>query len=195
MQLINRLLEYLFPTRPDYQLVKQLQTKEVEEKFNPINDGSFLALSDFSDPVIKACVHEVKYHQNERGLKLLALLLKKYLEDKPTHIIVPIPLSFARRHKRGYNQVELIALAATKNVNTNLIRRIKNTAPQTELSRSERLENVKDAFATVVGSKNLTGQNIIILDDVATTGATFKAARGALAPLNPTSITCVAIAH
>lgn len=195
MQLINKLLEHIFPVREDYLLVKQTNLEEIKEKFNPTNQGQFLSLASFSDPTIKACVHEVKYHENERAVKFLASLLKIYLADKPKHLLVPIPLSYERRRERGYNQVELLAKATNNKSNANLLRRTKNTKPQTQLSRSDRLENMHDAFAVVSGTKNLTGQDIIILDDVVTTGATLRAARAKLAPLNPSSITSLAIAH
>lgn len=84
---------------------------------------------------------------------------------------------------RGFNQAELLASALAYNLSLPLIRRgvlvrTRNDIPQAKTkSREERRENIKGAFE-VASNNDLTGKNILLVDDVATTGATlFEAAR------------------
>ena len=89
-------------------------------------------------------------------------------------ILLPIPLHPQRRSERGFNQSELIADAlgayCELPIMPGIIQRVKHTQPQTELSAKERRENVKDAFAV---SGEIAGQNVLLIDDVFTTGSTM----------------------
>lgn len=95
--------------------------------------------------------------------------------------IVPIPLHRKRLEKRGYNQAEIIAEALAKKaglpVRKNLLKRKRNTKPQKDLSPEERKRNIKGAFSV---SRELEGENILLIDDIYTTGATLDEAAGAL---------------
>jgi ComF family protein len=88
---------------------------------------------------------------------------------------MPIPLSDKKKKKRGFNQSEEIAKViseATKIENDfNCIIKIKDNKSQTELTKKERFENVKNTFKIV---KNVKNKNILLLDDVYTTGATME---------------------
>lgn len=95
-------------------------------------------------------------------------------------LIIPVPLHKKRFNERGFNQSEIIARLVFENLDnrqaifdkTNLIRQ-KNTAQQARLNKKQRFENIKDAF--VWRGNNLDGYNIILVDDVYTTGATMQA--------------------
>ncbi len=96
-------------------------------------------------------------------------------------LLVPVPIHKSRYKKRGYNQAYLIAkhLGELMNIPVadDYISRIKHTAPQKELSASERKTNVSDAFVITEKSKELY-RNIncvIIIDDIYTTGSTIEA--------------------
>jgi ComF family protein len=97
--------------------------------------------------------------------------------------IVPVPLHPVKRREREFNQAERLAGwlgPATKiPVNVRLLRRVKPTVTQTRLSREQRAENVSGAFAYCGGQK-LSGEKIVLLDDVMTTGATTNACAAAL---------------
>lgn len=94
-------------------------------------------------------------------------------------VIVPVPLSAKRKRKRGYNQSELMANAIAKenpvlNIKVkNILRRNKDTSTQTRLTLSERILNVKNAFEIRKNNLDKNSQ-IIILDDVMTTGSTLN---------------------
>jgi ComF family protein len=92
-------------------------------------------------------------------------------------LIVPVPLHWQRKHTRGFNQSELLAkeLATTVGapVASRAITRVKSTKPQQKLGRTERLDNIRGAFA---GNPNmLKGRTIVLVDDVCTSGATLVA--------------------
>jgi ComF family protein len=88
-------------------------------------------------------------------------------------LLVPVPLSAARRRERGYNQAEalarVLATASGWSLDTGLAR-IRATPPQVGLDRAARQRNVRDAFAWA--GPALAGQHVLLVDDVLTTGAT-----------------------
>jgi competence protein ComFC len=93
-------------------------------------------------------------------------------------MIVPVPLYSTKEREREFNQTERLAkrlgAATGLPVNKRLLRRVLPTRTQTQLTREERLENVRHAFAMRNG-RRLKGERIILLDDVFTTGATTSA--------------------
>jgi ComF family protein len=92
--------------------------------------------------------------------------------------IVPIPLHWLRRRERSFNQADRLAgyLSRATGIPARygLLKRVAPTATQTRLSRAERLENVKGAFAWA-GREGLNGARVVLVDDVLTTGATASA--------------------
>lgn len=106
----------------------------------------------------------------------------------PVTAVVPVPLHWRRRWKRGYNQAELIArgvsAALDAPLRTDLLRKARATGTQTALSQEERLANVARAFRAV-GQPPAAPCHILLIDDVFTTGATLFAARQALLAAAP----------
>jgi ComF family protein len=97
-----------------------------------------------------------------------------------SHIIVPVPLSYRRFISRRYNQAALLARALAQKTHLPVIPdallRKKHTLPQTGLSRRQREENVQGAFAVNPRHKNdIKGKNVLLIDDVLTTGSTVSA--------------------
>ena len=92
--------------------------------------------------------------------------------------LVPVPLHPRKERQREFNQAERLAkrlsAAAKIPVNARLIRRVVPTRTQTQLTREERLENVRGAFAPLSEAR-LNGERIVVIDDVFTTGATTSA--------------------
>lgn len=161
------------------------------------------ALAAFSDPQIRAAIHLVKFHNNRHALRLLGALLSAYVDTNlgPDTCIIPVPLSKRRRMKRGYNQVELIVREALKKhphqiVYTDILCKTIHTQPQTSLTKTERMHNIRGAFnADQKHSARVQDSHIILVDDVVTTGTTLTQARNALLQLQPKSVRCVALAH
>lgn len=95
--------------------------------------------------------------------------------------IVPVPIHSSRRKMRGFNQAELLAEKLGDKLGIpvcpEFLRRIKNTEPQKELGPLERLHNLEKAFEADAGCR---GMNILLADDIYTTGSTIEACSRAL---------------
>jgi ComF family protein len=112
-------------------------------------------------------------------------------------IIVPVPLHEKKLRKRGYNQSEIVANGLGKRlgieVNTRILKRIKNTDTQTKLKRGLRLKNTKDAFK--MSDQSLKeNSHILLVDDVLTTGSTLKDCARALLSVQNIRISMLTIA-
>src|SRR5207244_96250 len=138
--------------------------------------------------VLRAAVLALKYRRCTRLAGFLAPALVAALQARPLSVdlVVPVPLSRARRARRGFNQSELLArpMAATVGwpINTEALVRNRDTLQQIRLSALERRRNVEGAF-TVPDAATVAGKRVLLVDDVCTTGATLgecaKALRGA----------------
>jgi ComF family protein len=114
-------------------------------------------------------------------------------------LIVPVPLSRNRRRERGYNQTELLAREVSRALRAPLradaIIRTRATAAQAQLGWSERQRNVAGAFTLGSAASALTGQRVLLLDDIITSGATIQATASVLRQANPTAIYALAVAR
>ncbi|MGB9975645.1 ComF family protein [Thermovenabulum sp.] len=127
--------------------------------------------------VLKGLIHEFKYNGERRlstffGEKLFEAYERYGFED--IEVIVPVPLHKKREEKRGFNQSLLLAKELgerTKKEVRDALIRTRNTEHQTALPREKRDENVKDAFKIKIGSP-VGGKNVLLVDDVYTTGNT-----------------------
>lgn len=113
-------------------------------------------------------------------------------------IVIPVPLYFKRLKKRGYNQSELLCESLkTKlnmNVNSTLLLKVRNTLPQANLTRSERVENLNDAFM-VRDKKAVKGKTILLVDDVFTTGTTINECAKTLVEAGAKEVYSITLAH
>lgn len=132
----------------------------------------------FDEPV-RSAIHHLKYRNvRELARPLAALLSDTYARNPlPANQIVPVPLHRRRVRERGYNQAVLLARELGRRLELPVVQdvlvRARYTAPQVGLGARERLENVRDAFRCPVGA--LSGQRVLLVDDVCTTGATLEA--------------------
>jgi ComF family protein len=198
--LFLKFVDLVFPKTPDARIVDTLTHEEVVGLFLPRNTFEVCGLSSYTDPRVRALIHEAKFYGNKKAFATLNTLFSLYLTryTQPVDMIIPIPLSRARLRARGYNQV-LEILKAGKSVSippiaTDILYRSRHTRPQTELTKAERLINMRNAFGAAHGEL-LAGKHILLIDDVTTTGATLRAAKAALLPHSPASVTCIALAH
>jgi ComF family protein len=143
----------------------------------------------------KAMIANLKYHDGTDTAPYLAQWLKRSGEAllAEADILVPVPLHPFRLFKRRYNQSALLANALAKQTGVqhipDALLRVKNTPPQAELTRNQRLKNVVGAFiVNPKHSKTLEGKRVILIDDVMTTGATIAACTKALKKSKPRSV-------
>ena len=124
----------------------------------------------------KKLIFSYKYNRKKIMAKLIAELIKDefyyVLKREKIDIVVSVPVSRKRKNERGYNQVDEI-LNCLK-VNYVQIERVKNTKKMAEiLDEEERNKNIKGAFR-ISGNVDFRGKNILVLDDIVTTGATLR---------------------
>jgi ComF family protein len=114
-------------------------------------------------------------------------------------LVVPVPLHPARLAERGYNQAALLAAAVARELGTPLepraLRRIRHTPQQARLDRAARLSNVAGAFVPGARGERVRGRRVVLVDDVATTGATLGACSDALRDAGASSVTSLVVAR
>jgi len=101
--------------------------------------------------------------------------LMRLLSEEKERVLVPIPLHAKKLRARGYNHAAILGEALAKKFHIHcpdILIRMKETAVQFGLSKDERKENMKGAFAVKKGSA-IEGKTIFLLDDIVTTGVTF----------------------
>lgn len=133
---------------------------------------------------IKKLIHEFKYSGKDYLGQPLGKLMQTFIQDYQLPIehldyLVPIPLHAARQREREFNQAEILARQIAKVFNQKLLTqalvRIKPTKTQTELDFQQRCQNTKDSFK-VLHPELIKGTNLLLVDDVLTTGATSSEA-------------------
>lgn len=173
---------------------------------------SCLAPLPYDHALVRDAVHAAKYRGHERAATLLGEVLAPFAAEELAErrafgtytapILIPIPLHPSRLRERGFNQAERIARALhaamgdqTIMLDTTVLVRTRDTGTQThQLGRAARARNMRGAFS-VAKPKRVTYADIVLLDDVYTTGATMRAACGSLRAAGARSILCVAAAH
>ena len=194
---LHHIFDFVFPPSEEELLVRSCAHNNVTEFFSVKTTAGVIALSDYRQPIVRALIHEAKFHQNTKAFDILGTLLSHYVTTNlqvSGVIIIPIPLSKRRLRERGYNQVTEIIKHAGVLFEEKALARMRHTQPQTELQKEERGKNVAGAFA-VINHDLIAKKHVMLIDDVLTTGATMQAAKAALLPHNPASITCIALAH
>lgn len=125
-------------------------------------------------------IAKFKFYNDAAWAQHFALLMQSapHADDAllNAHFLIPIPLSIERLAQRGFNQSQILAqhLSPQKTQFQTLLR-LKNTAPQSTLKRSQRLTNLTGAFAVApLKAASLRSKNILLIDDVVTSGATLN---------------------
>jgi predicted amidophosphoribosyltransferase len=184
LQLLSFIGELLFPLRDTGAVVRDLTPEAFGRLVAPrLTTLGYVGLLPYRHRVVRAVIIEAKFRKNAKAISLLAQVLRDYVEalavdarpfSTSTYVVIPIPLSPKRLRERGYNQVEEVVKAAGLTGAPHLLARVRDTTPQTQLSKRERVMNMSNAF-TAVGpfAPNVT---YVLLDDVTTTGATLDAA-------------------
>src|SRR6059036_2061952 len=131
--------------------------------------------------IVRDVIHEFKYGRQIHLRHLIARWLRAALDDerlRNSHfdVIVPVPLHATRQRERGFNQASLLAtlLSAQTSIPAKpVLERIRYTTTQTALDRSERMENLHNAFR-LRKNADVRGLRVLLIDDVLTTGSTLN---------------------
>jgi len=152
------------------------------------------------DEVIRKAIHQLKYQNLKAISSCLAELLADYLGSSPLpgEVLVPVPLHQRRLKERGYNQSSLLSRELGKLTNLPVVEdcliRIKEAQPQVKAaSMEERRENVVGAF--ICRDEKVSGKQVILIDDVCTSGATLESCAVALKSKGAISVWGLTIAR
>ena len=131
--------------------------------------------------IVREIIHEFKYGRRIHLRHLVARWLFAALEDERLcgrrfDVIIPVPLHPTRQRERGFNQAGLLAelLGSQTSIPVKpLLERTRYTTTQTALDRSERMENLHNAFR-LRKNADVRGLRVLLVDDVLTTGSTLN---------------------
>lgn len=136
--------------------------------------------------VEKALIHDLKYNDKSYLASYFGELMYERIKEEQISVqaIVPVPMYKKKERRRGYNQASLLAGEVSKRMGVpfypDILIRIKDTPPMSKLNRMMRKENVKDVFIVSNWVQNIYDKEILLIDDVITTGSTAEACSVAL---------------
>lgn len=128
-------------------------------------------------PPVDDWVRQLKFHRQWRWARWMGEQLAEAIDapaDAGRLIVCAVPMHRLRRWRRGYNQADLIAQAMAEArgwTYAALLKRIRHTPPQTAIAPSRRHDNVRHSFA--IERVGLAGYDVLLIDDVKTSGATL----------------------
>lgn len=160
------------------------------------------SIYSFKGSYIKKIIHAIKYFHRKDLIAPFAKILSDEIrkgKDYYTYTLVPIPMPPLRKYIRGYNHTEELSKQITKEISLHTINTILTRSSSGSKkrqvrakSRRERLHNQRNAFTV---SSPVNGMNIILIDDVTTTGATLHEARKLLLKHGASRVIAYTIAH
>ncbi len=158
------------------------------------------AASSYTEPVVRDVIHAMKYRYVRVLCSALAPLLAPVIQfhGDALHdpMLVPIPLTRRRATWRGFNQAKLLAEGIGQELKIPVVEALVRTQyifPQAELTHAERQKNVKGVFCVSDGY-SFHGRDVILIDDVATTGSTLRNAAAACRAANAGNVYASVIA-
>jgi len=180
-------------------------------KAHETSNTKFKALFQYKDKIVKQAIWEIKYRGNKKILRKFSRALYDFILEEISDevlfnnfhspILIPVPASKESLKKRGFNQCELlvkelIKIAGGRNFSADLksLRKIRETGHQSKTkNKTERLKNLEGCFEADI--EKVKGKNIILIDDVITTGATMKEAVRALKKAGAKKVVGFALGH
>ncbi len=207
-------LDFLFPKNLAVEILENMSIGDLLNHLpqaREIKDERMIVLFDYKNEDVKTLVWELKYKGNKRIAQKIAQILIDVLEHELAEralfenfinpLLIPMPIADKRRRERGWNQTEILGEEIKKlDINnlfvysSNLLKKTLYTESQarTHATKRERDENLKNSMQA---NNSIKDKNIILLDDVTTSGATFTEAKRALKQAGARKILCVAVAH
>lgn len=164
---------------------------------------SLISAGFYSDKILERLIHALKFEYIKDLDKPLSEFFVQYVEKSKWQnyfrnaIIIPIPLHERRFNERGFNQGALLAKLIANHFQCeyrdDILNRVKFTDQQAKLDRAGRFDNVKEAF--VVNKTDWQPSNLILFDDVITSGATINEATSVLKTAGAKNVLVCSLAH
>lgn len=216
MNILNTILDLIFPVncvfckkgKEDFCIECLNSLKEPERE----NAKWIFSIYDYREPPIKKALWFLKYKGKKKianifGKIMYNIILEELselsiMENFIDPILIPIPLTKKRQKERGYNQANEIAKTLIKldnnqnfKLKNNILIKNKETIHQTNIkNRNIRLKNLEGSFI-VYNKEEIKNRNIILIDDITTTGATLSEAKKTLKKAGAKKIIAFTIAH
>ena len=211
-QMLKFLADTIFPIRcvgcgayDTYFCVSCLAEVKIKNDAELVGAIPVFSAANYSDKLIQKALKVFKYGLVRDMAGPLADVVRTYIDSIPVissgllrgnPLLVPVPLHKKRLNWRGFNQSEILAekFAGFYGFEVgNVLVRNKNIKPQADIEdRENRMNNVSDSFAC---STNLNGMNIVLVDDICTTGATLNECAKVLATNGAGKISALVIAR
>jgi ComF family protein len=199
------ILSFFFSAEPHEKQLLQQSTVNAIPRSSKNNHNWIFSIFSYQHPIIRSTIRTLKNKRNVDLARICAHHLYQYskhkLQPSKDYLIIPIPLSKKRMRERGFNQTHLLAKCLVDQNKShlklfdNILIKTKDTQKQALIkNRAKRLTNVVGSFA-IKNRETIKNKNIIIIDDVTTTGATLNEARKLLQEANPQSVIALTFAH
>ncbi len=213
----QKILNVLFPTycvscnTKDTLLCKKC-IQNISPSQQNTNDTEIISVFSYKNNIARNAIQFLKYKNGKDIGKIFAhslydIILEELNEQNifsnfNNPILIPIPLSKNKMKERSFNQSEIIAKemsfidkGSSFTIKTNVLYKIKDTTSQASIkNKQQRLQNLRGCF-NVKDPNKIRNKNIILIDDVTTTGATIKEARKTLLASGAKKVIAFTIAH
>lgn len=212
--IIDSILDFILPNDTliiEIENMSEIDILNTVPGANDMKDGKYKALFQYKNSLSKKAIWAIKYNKNQKITKKFSSLLYEFvlenISDEMTFgsfdnpLLIPIPMHKNNLKERGYNQSELIVREIFKidngnnfDISFNALVKIKETPHQSALkNKNERLKNLKDCF--FADAEKVKNKNIILIDDVITTGTTMREASKILRGAGAKKIISFSLAH
>lgn len=202
LQLCELLFEIIFP-KSDREIEMEKISLEDFVSLGPTVPS--IAILPYKNQKVQTLIYSLKYDADPKAIEICAkILIKPILKlNIRNAILIPIPRTKIRLQRFGFSQCEILCEEILKNLeikNLNLkyesqiLIHKKDFETQTKLSRKERIKNTKNSFL-IKNPEKIIAKNIILIDDVFTTGATITEAKNTLLKAGAKSVFPITIAH
>lgn len=161
------------------------------------------AASLYEDEIVRKLIYGLKFQCIKEAGVSLARILLQFARSVPVKwenfIVIPTPLSATRERTRGFNQSEIIGRFFAQQIKipiyTDVLTRVKHTRPHSEIGdHKKRFENITGCFS-VIHQEVIAKKNVVLVDDVSTSGATFTEAARTLKNAGVKNIIALAVAR
>jgi len=201
------ILDFIFPKSEKQRKVETLDARNWRNLSKVDTHENVLFFFPYDVEVVRDAIWEIKYKRNRKIREMIVGIMSEYLLEEVAEkmqmenfgdpIITSIPQSKKRKSERGFDQGEDLSRDLGKRLSIpyqSVLIKTRETVRQTTLKRNERLQNMKGSFG-IAPNENVVGGNIIVIDDVTTTGATLNEIKKTLLKAGARKVWLLAVAH